>query len=163
MAMAMGWNGRRWIVLGALVALLLGPTAGALRADPIDVRAAGKDPLYVQAAELVGKGQYEQALPLLQQVVGKNPDDADAYNLLGFSTRKLGHPEQALAFYLTALRLNPEHRGAHEYLGEAYLELGQLDKAREQLAYLDKDCWLGCEEYSDLKKAVAKYEAGQGR
>ena len=33
-----------------------------------------------------------------------------------------------------------------------------LPKAKEQLAALDKLCFFGCEEYSDLKKAIANYE-----
>jgi len=32
---------------------------------------------------------------------------------------------------------------------------------REQLARLDSLCFFGCEEFSDLKKAIAEYEAKQ--
>ena len=32
-------------------------------------------------------------------------------------------------------------------------------KAKQHLAALDKLCFLPCEEYSDLKKAIAAYEA----
>ncbi|HEX9843257.1 MAG TPA: tetratricopeptide repeat protein, partial [bacterium] len=123
---------------------------------------ASADPRYTQAAKLIGEGRYEAAIPLLNQVLAGNPQDADAHNLLGYSTRKLGRLQEALAHYANALRINPRHRGAHEYLGEAYLELGQLDKAKEQLAFLDDDCWLPCREYSDLKEAVARYEADKG-
>ena len=34
---------------------------------------------------------YANALPLLQQVVAKDPKNADAYNLMGFATRKSGN------------------------------------------------------------------------
>ena len=61
------------------------------------------------------------------------------------------------------LTIDPKHRGAHEYIGEAYLILGDLPKAKEHLAALDKLCFLPCEEYTDLKKAVQRYEASQGR
>ncbi len=60
--------------------------------------------------------------------------------------------------YNEALRLDPKHRGAHEYLGEAYLLSGNLPKAKEHLARLDKLCTFGCEEYSKLKKEIAAYE-----
>jgi hypothetical protein len=60
--------------------------------------------------------------------------------------------------YEQALRIDPRHRGAHEYIGEAYLMVDDLAKAREHLAVLDKLCILPCEEYTDLKEAVAKYQ-----
>jgi hypothetical protein len=36
----------------------------------------------------------------------------------------------------------------------AYLQLGQMDKARQHLGALDKLCRFSCEEYRDLKKAI---------
>jgi hypothetical protein len=66
-----------------------------------------------------------------------------------------------LAQYTEALRLDPNHRGAHEYIGEAYLQLGNVAKAKEHLAALDRICFFPCDEYSDLKAAVAKYESSQ--
>jgi lipoprotein NlpI len=65
--------------------------------------------------------------------------------------------------YSEALRINPKHRGAHEYIGEAYLMVGNLGKAKEHLGQLDKLCFFPCGEYTDLKKAVAAYEAKQPR
>jgi tetratricopeptide (TPR) repeat protein len=155
----------RLVLLGLaalLLTLLASVLPGTLRADMGgggDSAKSSRDPNYVKAAELIKKEQYAQAVPLLEQVLAKNGKDADAYNLLGFSHRKLGKLEQALAYYDKALSIDPKHRGAHEYRGEAYLELGQLDKAKQDLAFLNSDCWLGCEEYTDLKEAVAKYEA----
>ena len=53
------------------------------------------------------------------------------------------------------------NRGAHEYLGEAYLMVGNVAKAKEHLSVLDKLCFFPCDEYSDLKKAIADYERKQ--
>ena len=36
---------------------------------------------------------------------------------------------------------------------------GDLPKAEQRLATLDKVCTFSCEEYTDLKKSVAKYKA----
>jgi tetratricopeptide (TPR) repeat protein len=69
---------------------------------------------------------YVGAIPLLRKSVAADSRNADAYNLLGFSHRKLGQIDAALAHYGKALTLEPEHRGANEYLGELYLELGDL-------------------------------------
>ncbi len=75
--------------------------------------------------------------------------------------RKGPNPNMDLVFkhYTEALRLDPQHRGAHEYIGEAYLMVNNVAKAREHLATLDRLCTFGCEEFTDLKKAIADYEA----
>lgn len=98
-------------------------------------------------------------MPLLESYVARAPDDADAENYLGFSYRKLGNLDAAFRHYDKALALNPKHRGAHEYLGEAYLMTGNLAKAEEHLKILDALCFLPCDQYTMLKKAVAAYKA----
>ena len=80
---------------------------------------------------------------------------ADVYNLMGFSLRKTGDYSQAYTFYRKALDFNPEHKGALEYLGELYVETGQIDKAKENVAMLKKLCPGGCEELEDLEQAIA--------
>ena len=91
--------------------------------------------------------------------------DADWNNLMGYSLRKSPTPDFAGAekFYDEALRIDPKHRGALEYSGELYLQTGDLAKAEQRLAALDKACYFGCEEYSDLKKAIAKYKGGDSK
>ena len=79
---------------------------------------------------------------------------ADVYNLMGFSLRKTGDYKQAYTFYRKALDFNPDHKGALEYLGELYVETGQVDKARENVARLRQLCPASCEELADLEKAV---------
>ena len=87
--------------------------------------------------------------------------NADWNNLMGYSLRKSGSTNAAESekFYNEALRINPKHRGALEYSGELYLMTGNLPMAEQRLAALDKACQLSCEEYRDLKKAVASYKA----
>lgn len=87
--------------------------------------------------------------------------DADWNNLMGYSLRKGPTPDLAGAgkFYNEALRIDPKHRGALEYSGELYLMTGDLARAEQRLAALDKLCTFGCEEYTDLKKAIAQYKA----
>lgn len=117
---------------------------------------------YRQARALIDDGDYGAALPLLRQVVAREPNNADAYNELGFAQRKLGDREAALLNYRKALAIDPEHLGANEYLGELYLEMGDLVQARERLAALDRACFFGCDEYSELKAAIEDYEARGG-
>ncbi|MCH7937281.1 MAG: tetratricopeptide repeat protein [Proteobacteria bacterium] len=111
------------------------------------------------AEKAVKAGNYNRAIELLQKVVAGDSQNADAWNYLGFSQRKLKKFDQALGAYRKALAIDPEHRGANEYLGELYLRTGNLAKAKERLKKLDDVCTFGCEEFDDLKQAIKAYEA----
>jgi Flp pilus assembly protein TadD len=119
------------------------------------------DPNFIRAKAMVEAGDYKGAIPLLHQVVAREGRHADAYNLLGFSTRKLGDAQGSLQFYQQALALDAKHLGAHEYIGEAYLMLGRVQDAEQHLARLDSICVFGCTEYRMLKTAIANYKAGK--
>ena len=151
-------------LMRSILVLALCLTLGAGQALAIVGEDSGgaQNPDYAQAAKLVEAGDYAGAIPLLQKAVDADPANADAHNLLGFSHRKLGDVEMALAHYRSALKLEPEHRGANEYLGELYLELGRLDAAQERLEVLDDACFFGCEEYSELKAKIEAYKAQAG-
>jgi Flp pilus assembly protein TadD len=97
---------------------------------------------------------YQAALTELK-TLAETHQHADVYSLLGFSLRKTGDYPTALTFYKKALDFDVNHKGAREYLGELYVETGDLPKAREQLAVLEKLCPQGCEERADLEKALA--------
>ncbi|MBX9943881.1 MAG: tetratricopeptide repeat protein [Reyranella sp.] len=154
--------------------ILAAVTLGATLGSPSTVFAAGggggaseqpaakpADPNFTRAKAMIEAKDYAGSLPLLQQVVAKDPKNADAYNLMGFATRKSGNPAGSLQYYQQALAIDPRHIGAHEYIGEAYLMLDQLAQAEQHLARLDSLCVFGCAEYRMLKAAVANYKAGR--
>ena len=101
---------------------------------------------------------YKAALAELRDLAEDN-QNADVYNLLGFTLRKTGDFATSLSYYTKALDLQPDHKAAREYLGELYVETGRTDKANEQLAVLTKLCPAGCEEREDLQKAIAAKKA----
>jgi cytochrome c-type biogenesis protein CcmH/NrfG len=113
---------------------------------------------YEQASE---KQDWKAAAAALEEGLRKEPENADYHNLLAYSIRKGPNPDMSLVFkhYNEALRIDPKHKGAHEYLGEAYLMVGNLAKAKEHLAQLDKICFFSCSEFRDLKKAITAYES----
>jgi tetratricopeptide (TPR) repeat protein len=147
-----------------LVGMVLG-SAGSVAADPgkPSTPAVQEDPTYVEGVNAVKSKNYAAAIRLFEAVVAKDDKNANAYNWLAYSTRQSGDAAKAIPIYQKALAIDPKHRGAHEYIGEAYLVLGDLPKAKEHLTALDKLCFLPCEEYSDLKKAVRDYETSGGR
>ena len=145
----------------ALAIVLAGGPAYAMGSGSDD-SAEAADPTYTAARQLVAEGRYAEAIPLLEQVVAKDAKNADALNDLGYSNRQLGNNDAALTHYQAALALEPRHRGANEYLGELYLTLGDVAKAEERLEVLDGACFFGCEEYTELKNAIAAYKAKAG-
>lgn len=117
---------------------------------------AAKNDALKPARTQIAQKDWPGAITTLNAYTRANPQDADGYNLLGYSYRQLQRYNESLDAYQRALTLDPKHRGAHEYIGEAYIALGRLDKAKEHLDALDKICFLPCEEYRDLKRS---YEA----
>ena len=107
------------------------------------------------AQQKIDAGDYRGAIPILTDIIKADPNNADALNLMGFSLRKTGQTDLALQYYNKALSLMPKHLGANEYLGELYVELGQMDKAKERLAVLQAACG-NCEQARDLIAFIAK-------
>ena len=101
---------------------------------------------------------YAAALTELRDLA-EDVQQADVYNLLGFALRKTGDFKTSLTYYTKALELQPDHKAAREYLGELYVETGNMEKAKEQLAALAKLCPGGCEEREDLQKAITAKSA----
>ncbi|MGE5151576.1 MAG: tetratricopeptide repeat protein [Rhodospirillaceae bacterium] len=150
------------LIAMALSGALSGPAlAMGSSSDKPEATKAGPPSDYSRAKAMIEAKNFNEAIPLLQQVVAKEPKNAEAYNLLGYATRKSGNPNGSLQYYTTALQIDPKHLGANEYLGEAYLMLGKLPQAEQQLARLDQLCMFGCVEYRTLKAAIADYKAGK--
>jgi tetratricopeptide (TPR) repeat protein len=120
------------------------------------------DPEYNAAVSAIKAQDYAKAIQLLTGYVARSPDDANGENWLAYAYRKAGQLDAAFEHYDKALKLDPRHLGAHEYVGEAYLMVGNLAKAEEHLKILDKLCLLPCEQYTDLKEAVAAYKVNKG-
>jgi Flp pilus assembly protein TadD len=96
---------------------------------------------------------YAGALAELRELAD-DVQHADVYNLMGYTLRKSGDFKTSLTYYTKAIEMQPEHKAAREYLGELYVETGNMEKAKEQLAVLAKLCPGGCEEREDLQKAI---------
>ena len=141
------------------------PLIIALLSLPLAVLAAGEaeptDPVLISVKAATARHDYAKAAAILRDALAKAPANAEYHNLYAYALRMGAKPDMDLVFkhYGEALRIDPKHRGAHEYIGEAYLMVGNPAKAKEHLAQLDKLCFFGCAEYSELKKAIAEHEA----
>ena len=146
------------LLAAVLLPLALAPAYAADTTPSTPATAAAPDKLAPVRAQIAQKN-WPAAIAALMKV--NDTGSADWNNLMGYSLRKAATPDYAGAekFYNEALRIDPKHKGALEYSGELYLMLGDLPKAEQRLATLDKLCTLGCGEYSDLKKAIASFKA----
>lgn len=138
----------RPILICALTALLLGPPAYAADTTPSFFA-----PDLTRIRALLKAKNYEAALVQLRPMAISD-QHADVFNLLGFALRKTGDQAGGMANYQRALAMNPNHKGALEYQGQLFVELGQMDNARANMARLQKLCPSGCEELADLKETI---------
>ena len=105
---------------------------------------------------LVDQQQYSAAIESLETVLDSTPDDADAWNLMGFAQRNIGEVQAAETAYKNALKLDPDHKGALEYQGELFVQQGKLELAIANRNRLAELCPSGCEELDDLDEALAE-------
>ena len=139
------------IAMFAVLNLLTGPALAVGTEDgSSDSATLGA---YEQAEAAIKAGDFAAALPILASITTAEPENADAWNLLGFSSRKTGDLEAAALAYAKALTINPGHLGALEYQGELFLEMGRPDEAKANLLTLQSLCG-GCEEAADLQEAI---------
>jgi Flp pilus assembly protein TadD len=143
--------------------LLLAPPL-CLAADTDEGPAGAKlDPDFAAGKRAIESKNWSAAIKSLSSAALRDTRNADIQNYLGYAYRKSGDMDSAFKHYDRALQLNPRHRGAHEYVGEAYLLVGNLPKAEEHLAALQKICLIPCEEYGDLKKEIDAYRERSGK
>ncbi len=152
----------RVAVIGLTIALAASQLADRAAAVDSSESSAPAAPSYTEAKVYVDSLRFSRALPILQELVRAEPDNADAWNLLAFSQRQLGDIRSARQNYDKALALDPSHKGAHEYLGELFLMLNDLESARQQLLTLTALCPAGCEQREDLQRAIDAFTARQG-
>ena len=110
------------------------------------------------AYALAKADRYQEAIETLDLL--KDPNTPRALNYRGYATRKLGHTEEGISYYLKSVALDPNYAQVREYLGEAYVLQGKIDLAKDQLATIEKICGSqACEEYEDLSTALTQAHA----
>jgi tetratricopeptide (TPR) repeat protein len=162
-------NVAKWLVAGAvgLGLAAVSPQSGFSAGDPPPQPkecGPGKscksqtrdDEIYSLGYWQAKSGQYEAALATLGSA--KAQSDPRIQTMIGFSLRKLGRVDEAMAYYTTALASRPGLTSTRQYLGEAFLQKGEPAKAKEQLAEIAKRCGVACEDYRLLADEIAKFE-----
>ena len=121
------------------------------------------DPDFKAGKKALSAANWNGAIAAFELAALRDPTNADIQNYIGYAYRRLRQMGPAIGHYQKALMLNSGHRSAHEHLGEAYLVLGEPAKAQRLLEALENLCLLPCEEYADLKRAIAAYKTLVGQ
>jgi tetratricopeptide (TPR) repeat protein len=133
------------------------PICTTMASAASDADWAQLDPDFKAGKKALGVENWHAAVAAFELAALRDPTNADVQNYIGYAYRRLHQMGPAIGHYHQALMLNPRHRSAHEHLGEAYLVLGEPARAQQLLAALENLCLIPCEEYDDLKRAIAAY------
>jgi tetratricopeptide (TPR) repeat protein len=134
------------------------PICSTMASVTPDADWAQLDPDFRAGKKALGAEDWNGAIAALNLAALRDPLNADIPNYIGYAYRRLRQLGPAIGHYQQALMLNPRHRSAHEHLGEAYLVLGESARAEQLLVALGNLCLIPCEEYDDLKRAIAAYK-----
>lgn len=102
------------------------------------------------------KKKFEKALKKFEGAVERDQAYYQAWNMVGYCARNTGDLKRAFAAYQKCLAIQPDYDEAHEYLGEAYVQSGDLAKAKIQLA------WLRANDSDEADELAAIIAAAQG-
>ncbi len=106
------------------------------------------DALRRQIAVHVGSGDYQAAIPLLRQIIEREPDVVSHHTDLGLALMKTNQTAEAIQSFEAAVQRESLDVNAHRYLAEAYLAAGQVDASRRE-----------ADRYRELIEAAKKQRA----
>lgn len=119
-----------------------------------------EDLLYQLGAVLDRQGERGAALALMQKIVDRNQDHADALNYIGYTLAEEGRDlERALVLIRKADRLKPENGYIVDSLAWVYFRLGRLEEAWKHIqraVELSKDDPTMWEHYGDIARRAGR-------
>ena len=136
--------------LSLVVAVTASASFGEERAP--DPRAAA---LVAEGRAALNAGQPQRAIDAFEAALTVDPGYTPILLELAESARRDGLQGKAIRYYREALSRDPKNYAAISGEGEALLEKGALEKARQNLARLQSLCGEGCAETRELAAAIA--------
>lgn len=137
--MATGLLKRRRLWRGALLAcaLSIGPlgyaaTPESAPSNPAASEAAGIEKALTRASQLLDRGDIQQSIELLEAILKRKPDNAEALFYLGRALSAAGQQVQALAAVKQSAALAPNNIGVRRQLAILYEILDRPDDALAQ-------------------------------
>ena len=146
------------------LALMAGLVLASHAAPSVAMRAdSAIDPLSMHlvasAAEAQARGDLDTATGYFESALAVHPRNRNAFLGLAQIARVQGLPGKAIGFYREALLIEPRDVAALAGQGEAMVEKGAIELARQKLADARKYCRDKCPQLAGLEAAIAKGEA----
>lgn len=143
------------IALSAAFAVAIVASAGYSQRpdDQIDPRSIT---LSQQAQALTAAGRYSDAIDVLESALAVDPRNRGAY--IGLARVALAQklPGKAVKLYAEALALEPNDLNALSGQGEALVERGAVERAKQNLDRIKGLCKGPCPQATTLAAAIAK-------
>lgn len=137
----------------ALALLSVSTSLNAQRADDqIDARSIA---LLERGKAARAAGDLDTANGLIESALAVDPRNRAGYLALAEIARAQGLPGKAIRFYREALTLEPNDQAALRGQGEAMVQKGAVERAKENLARLKTLCG-NCADATQLAAAIAK-------
>jgi len=123
-------------------------------------------PLIERASGLFVEQKYAEVIPLLEQILAKEPYNLDAPLRLAVSHSGLGHNPQALAAFQRAAAIAPASQDVRTYLGLHYARVRDWDRAAallEQVVTESPDRMTAVEALAGVKSQQGEAAMDAGR
>jgi Tfp pilus assembly protein PilF len=101
-------------------------------------------------------GKYDEATDLFETALVVDPRNRDAFIALGRVAQAQKLPGKAIRFYAEALAIEPNDVNALSGQGEALVQRGAVERARQNLARVQTACKGSCPQAAALAAAIAK-------
>jgi Tfp pilus assembly protein PilF len=139
------------------VALALATMASAGHGQKPDDQINPRSSALVQEGQaLTSAGQFDQAIDLLETALVLDPRNRQAFIGLGRIAQAQKLPGKAIRFYAEALAIEPNDVNALSGQGEALVQRGAVERARQNLAKVQSACKSACPQAATLAAAIAK-------
>ncbi len=145
----------RFAAPSAALALALSLSASMGTAAPrgADPRAAA---LVAEGRAALASGDAQAAIDAFEAALAVDPGHTAIYLELAEGARREGMQGKAIGYYRVALEREPENLAAISGEGAALVEKGAVEKARRNLARLERLCGDACPETRELATAIAR-------
>jgi Tfp pilus assembly protein PilF len=123
--------------------------------DQIDARSAA---MTREAQTLTGQARYMEAMDLLESALAVDPRNRQAYIGLARAAQGQRLPGKAIKLYGEALKLEPNDVNALAGQGEALVQRGAVERAKQNLERVKTLCAkaAACPQADQLAAAIAK-------
>jgi len=110
---------------------------GSCRTDSLLTRLEKSKPrhpivLSTQAMVAMARGEGDEAARIWQELLHQDPNQARAYNWLGYNAAGMGHYDEALSYLRKYAYLAPDLANPHDSLGEILSYLGRYEEAERE-------------------------------